>query len=151
MTRSSNTDHPAAQEASPAGLPPTVFPAPVFPAPGMERSPWLVYRLARKVVVSVVGGSVVLVGVVMFVTPGPALVVIPAGLAILATEYVWAQRWLERMRQETIRAVRAVRGGFEGRQVPNPPSPDANEGGRPGKRQDANEGGGGVALGGATD
>jgi uncharacterized protein (TIGR02611 family) len=81
-----------------------------LPAPGMERSPWLAYRLARKVVVSIVGGSVVLVGVVMFVTPGPALLVIPVGLAILATEYAWAQRWLERMRQETIRAVRAVRG-----------------------------------------
>lgn len=88
----------------------------------------MVYRLARKVTVSVVGGSVVLVGVVMFVTPGPALVVIPAGLAILATEYVWAQRWLERMRQETIRAVRAVRDGFEGGRAPGPLAPDAKPG-----------------------
>lgn len=91
--------------------PPTDQPTPqTLPAPGMERSPWLAYRFARKLIVTVVGGSVVVVGVVMFVTPGPALLVIPSGLAILATEYVWAQRWLERMRQETIRAVRAVRG-----------------------------------------
>ena len=41
-----------------------------------------------------------LVGVVMIVTPGPAVVVIPAGLAILATEFVWARRLLHRVRDE---------------------------------------------------
>lgn len=81
-----------------------------FP-PG-TRSPWLVYRLLRKLVVAAVGGSVVLVGAVMIFTPGPALVVIPAGLAILATEFVWAKRLLEHARKHAIEAVRAVRGSI---------------------------------------
>lgn len=56
---------------------------------------------ARRVVVSVVGGVVVLAGMVMIVTPGPGLVVIAAGLAILATEYLWARRALLQVRQRS--------------------------------------------------
>lgn len=43
--------------------------------------------------------TVVLIGVAMIVLPGPAIVVIPAGLAILATEYAWARRWLHIVRK----------------------------------------------------
>jgi uncharacterized protein (TIGR02611 family) len=46
-----------------------------------------------------VGGTVVAIGVAMIVLPGPAFVVIPAGLAILATEFVWARRMLVRVRE----------------------------------------------------
>lgn len=53
---------------------------------------------AHKGVVAVVGGSVVLVGIAMLVLPGPAILVIPLGLAILATEFLWARRWLKRAR-----------------------------------------------------
>ena len=52
----------------------------------------------RKLVVAVVGGSVVLVGIAMLVLPGPAFLVIPLGLAILASEFLWARRWLKRAR-----------------------------------------------------
>ena len=38
------------------------------------------------------GGAVLLVGMALLVLPGPAFVVIPAGLAILATEFEWARR-----------------------------------------------------------
>ena len=55
-------------------------------------------RHARKLVVAVVGGSVVLAGIAMLVLPGPAILVIPLGLAILATEFLWARRWLKRAR-----------------------------------------------------
>lgn len=55
--------------------------------------------LATKVTVGVVGALVVAAGVVMFVTPGPAVVVIPLGLAILATEFAFARRWLDQARQ----------------------------------------------------
>ena len=51
--------------------------------------------LATKVTVGVVGTLVVVAGVVMFVTPGPAVIVIPLGLAILATEFAFARRWLD--------------------------------------------------------
>lgn len=56
------------------------------------------YQLARRIVVAVIGGTVVLAGVVMLVTPGPGLVVIPLGLAILALEFAWAKLWLERLK-----------------------------------------------------
>ena len=55
---------------------------------------WL-YRQARRVVIFVIGSTVLLIGIVMIVGPGPAFVVIPLGLAILATEFVWARKWLE--------------------------------------------------------
>ena len=57
------------------------------------------YKLARQIAVAVIGGTVVLVGVIMIVTPGPALVVIPLGLAILAVEFAWARRWLNRIKE----------------------------------------------------
>ena len=50
----------------------------------------------RQVVVAVVGGTVALVGIAMIVLPGPAFLVIPAGLAILATEFLWAKRWMKK-------------------------------------------------------
>jgi Putative transmembrane protein (PGPGW) len=49
--------------------------------------------------VSVVGATVLLIGIALLVLPGPAFVVIPVGLAILATEYAWARRWLRKVRQ----------------------------------------------------
>ncbi|MDH5621211.1 MAG: PGPGW domain-containing protein [Gammaproteobacteria bacterium] len=59
----------------------------------------MTYTTARRIVIGVVGASVLLLGVIMLVTPGPALVVIPLGLAILAIEFVWARRWLHKMRE----------------------------------------------------
>jgi len=52
----------------------------------------------RKPVVAIIGGAVVLIGIVMIVLPGPAFLVIPLGLAILAREFNWAKRWLEWIR-----------------------------------------------------
>ena len=52
----------------------------------------------RRTLVVVVGGTVLLVGVAMVALPGPAFIVIPAGLMILATEFVWARRLLVKAR-----------------------------------------------------
>ena len=56
-------------------------------------------KIVKRVIVSVVGATVLLIGVALLVLPGPAFVVIPLGLAILATEYAWARRWLKKARQ----------------------------------------------------
>ena len=56
-------------------------------------------KIARRVIVSVVGVTVLLIGVALLVLPGPAFIVIPIGLAILATEYTWARRWLKKVRR----------------------------------------------------
>ena len=45
---------------------------------------------------AIVGATVTLAGVAMLVTPGPAFVVIPIGLAMLALEFAWAERLLNR-------------------------------------------------------
>jgi uncharacterized protein (TIGR02611 family) len=58
------------------------------------------YRLA----VLVVGLLVALVGVAMLVLPGPGWLVIILGVAILATEYAWAHRLLQRVRRWAERA-----------------------------------------------
>jgi len=60
------------------------------------------YIAIRRLLVLVIGVSVLIVGVIMIVTPGPAIIVIPAGLALLATEFLWARRVLERV-QETVK------------------------------------------------
>jgi hypothetical protein len=56
----------------------------------------LTLKQARRIVVLVVGVTILIVGVIMIVAPGPAVVVIPLGLAVLATEFVWARRLLVR-------------------------------------------------------
>ena len=59
------------------------------------RSGWIPnLKFLKRIVVAIVGFTVLLLGVVMIVLPGPAFIIIPLGLAILATEFVWAQRLL---------------------------------------------------------
>jgi uncharacterized protein (TIGR02611 family) len=53
-----------------------------------------------KVVVTIVGTAVLTGGLIMMVTPGPGLLGIVAGLAILATEWDWADRWLTSARRK---------------------------------------------------
>jgi tellurite resistance protein TerC len=49
------------------------------------------YKRVRKIIVGILGASILIIGILMLVLPGPAVVVIPAGLGILATEFVWAR------------------------------------------------------------
>lgn len=54
------------------------------------------YRVAKRIAIGIVGGSVLVVGIAMIVLPGPALVVIPVGLGILGLEFAWARIWLKK-------------------------------------------------------
>jgi tellurite resistance protein TerC len=56
------------------------------------------YKLARRIVIGVIGGTILLGGVVMLVTPGPGVAIIILGLAILALEFAWARIWLAKVR-----------------------------------------------------
>ncbi|MCB1059001.1 MAG: PGPGW domain-containing protein [Calditrichaeota bacterium] len=62
---------------------------------------------ARRLVRTVIGFSVLAVGVLLIVLPGPAVVVIPIGLAILASEYTWARKYLNKFKEggEKISAI----------------------------------------------
>jgi len=64
--------------------------------------------LASKLTVGLVGTVVVAAGVLMLVTPGPAVVVIPLGLAILALEFTWAENLLEKSLEQAERAKRTA-------------------------------------------
>jgi tellurite resistance protein TerC len=57
------------------------------------------YQQARRIAVLVIGASVLLVGICMLVLPGPAFLVMPLGLGILSLEFVWARRWLLKLRE----------------------------------------------------
>lgn len=68
------------------------------------------YRWARRVVVGVIGGTVLLAGFALIVLPGPAVIVIPLGLAILGLEFAWARMWLRRVRNKAQQLSDGVRG-----------------------------------------
>ncbi|MDP1797695.1 MAG: PGPGW domain-containing protein [Planctomycetaceae bacterium] len=62
------------------------------------------WRQARKIVIAVIGGTVILAGVAMLALPGPGWVTIFGGLAILATEFAWA-RWVLKVAKERLAKV----------------------------------------------
>jgi tellurite resistance protein TerC len=68
------------------------------------------YEKGRKIVVGVVGATTLVVGSAMLVLPGPAVVVLPLGLGILASEFAWARRWLKGLRHGSLRVVGRLRG-----------------------------------------
>jgi uncharacterized protein (TIGR02611 family) len=51
-------------------------------------------------VIAVIGFTVLAIGLVMVVLPGPALLVIPLALGILATEFVWARNLIHRVKNK---------------------------------------------------
>jgi uncharacterized protein (TIGR02611 family) len=65
-------------------------------------------RNSKRVAITIAGFVVILIGAAMLVLPGPGLLVIIAGLAILATEYVWAQRLLRIAKEKATQAKNAV-------------------------------------------
>lgn len=69
----------------------------------------ITYIWARRIAISIVGGTVLLVGVAMLVLPGPGVVVIPLGLAILGVEYAWARLWLRKVKSRTSEVIDAIR------------------------------------------
>ncbi len=65
----------------------------------IEKTIHMTYKVARRIVIAVVGTTVLAIGIVMIIAPGPALIVIPIGLAILGIEFAWARLWLKRLRR----------------------------------------------------
>lgn len=78
-------------------------------SPGGRRP--ITYRWARRIAVAVVGGTILLLGIALLVLPGPALLVIPVGLAILGVEFAWARRWLHRVRDGSNNLINYIRNG----------------------------------------
>ena len=57
-------------------------------------------KQVRKLVIAVIGFTVLAIGLALIILPGPAILVIPAGLAILSIEFAWARNLLKRMREK---------------------------------------------------
>lgn len=63
-----------------------------------------IWRSSKRAAVLVIGLALLAVGLVMFVTPGPGIVLVVAGLAVLATEFAWAEHLLKKAREQAARA-----------------------------------------------
>ncbi len=83
----------------------------------------LTIRQARRLVVFVVGGTVLLAGLAMLALPGPGIVTVIAGLGLLATEFLWARRLLRRVRETTGQ----VYDSFTGASATADPTPSSCE------------------------
>jgi tellurite resistance protein TerC len=68
----------------------------------------LVPPAVRKIVIAVIGTTILLIGIALIVLPGPAFIVIPIGLSILASEFVWARRVIKRGRIFVKKVKRSV-------------------------------------------
>ena len=78
----------------------------------------LTYKWAKRIAIAVAGFSVLCVGVAMIVLPGPAFIVIPAGLAILGIEFAWARSWLRKVKAKAEAVARNIKNGSN----PSPPA-----------------------------
>jgi uncharacterized protein (TIGR02611 family) len=79
------------------------------------------YRIAKRIAIGIVGGTVLALGIVMMITPGPGIPAIIAGLGILAIEFAWARIWLKKAKAK----AEAVAKGFTNRNGNGPTPPDA--------------------------
>lgn len=75
----------------------------------LPRARPITFVWARRIAISIVGGTVLLIGVALLVLPGPGLVVIPLGLAILGLEYAWARVWLRKVKSRTADVIGVIR------------------------------------------
>lgn len=76
-----------------------------------------ILQSSKRIAVSVIGGALVLGGLAMLVLPGPGLLVVVAGFAVLGTEYAWASRALDRTKSaaETAGKIAKEQAGRAGR------------------------------------
>jgi hypothetical protein len=82
---------------------------------------------------SLLGGLLVLLGIVLIPLPGPGLLVVLAGLVILARDYAWAARLVDKVRARAGQAAGATRRYFSKTPDPgsDPAALDVSHGGTP--------------------
>ena len=65
-------------------------------------------RHVKKLTITLVGGVLLLLGILLIVLPGPAMLIIPLALVILSTEYPGAKDWLKRFQRMLSKGGRAM-------------------------------------------
>jgi uncharacterized protein (TIGR02611 family) len=92
---------------------------------------WVVLRFiarsGKRIAVTAAGFVLLLTGIVLMVTPGPGILLIIAGLAVLAIEYVWAERLLNLAKHKAVQAKDTIARRNRSR-------PDENDGDRAAKK-----------------
>ncbi|GAB4010860.1 PGPGW domain-containing protein [Nocardioides ultimimeridianus] len=66
---------------------------------------------AKRILLEILGWLLLAAGVAALILPGPGLLLLFAGLAVLSRQYAWARRWVEPVR------LRALRGAADGVQT----------------------------------
>lgn len=82
-------------------------------APSVKEVVVFIGRSSKRIAVTLVGVTVVCIGLAMLVLPGPGILVVAVGFAILGTEYAWAAAALERTKVIAERGGRVVKGAVK--------------------------------------
>lgn len=101
------TDPPA--PGAPGGSSPADPADPTADPAGRRSGLAALWRVSRKGLVILAGSALLLGGVAMLVLPGPGLLVIIAGLSVLAREFVWAERALHAARRRAAAGAEKVK------------------------------------------
>ena len=75
----------------------------IFRLPRFETMLIHTLKHAQRLLKILIGFTLLVLGLVMIFTPGPGWLVIILGLGVLAAEYVWAQRLLQRVKEQGLR------------------------------------------------
>ncbi|MBW2425460.1 MAG: PGPGW domain-containing protein [Deltaproteobacteria bacterium] len=76
---------------------------------------WVAIRHVRRVFVMLASVTLALVGAALLVLPGPGTLFLAAALGLLATEFVWARRWIRKLQRRLGALSQEARGILEGR------------------------------------
>ena len=82
-------------------------------APSAREVVTFIGRSSKRIAVTVVGAALVAGGLAMLVLPGPGILVVALGFAVLGTEYAWAAAALERTKRTAERAGRVAKGAVK--------------------------------------
>ena len=63
---------------------------------------------AKRFLKVLVGFTLLIIGIVMIATPGPGALTILLALGVLAAEFVWARRLLDRLKEQGVRLRETV-------------------------------------------
>lgn len=80
----------------------------------------------RRIIITVVGGTVLILGAAMVFLPGPGMLVMLGGLALLGTEYVWARRLMRRSKLLAHKAWSKTQKIFSSKPKPETAEPVLN-------------------------
>ena len=82
-------------------------------APSVKEVVVFIGRSSKRIAVTLAGAAFVGAGLAMLVLPGPGILVVALGFAILGTEYAWAAAALERTKGVAERGGRVVKGAVK--------------------------------------